>query len=104
MMLTGFEHAEVLKVREERQSYLSPYIGNLQFAQDDAQVLHRAGSQEASPAHECGGFVVPLIIEEVDRILQRPGGCPVVLRGAEDEAVEGSDLLRPFLRMILRIF
>jgi hypothetical protein len=94
-VLSRGELAEVREVGEQRQRDLGADVGDVELAHDQAQVLDRAGAADAAVADETGRLVVPLGEEEVDRVLQRAGGRVVVLRGDEDEAVEGVDLLGP---------
>src|SRR5277367_4854856 len=51
----------------------------------------------------CGGLVAPLEVEEVERVLQRRGIPPVVLREDEHEATEGADELTPGARVLVLI-
>lgn len=91
----GLEGGEVLEVGEEGEGDLGADVGHLQFAGDAAQVLHGAGAAGAAVADEADGLVGPLGVQEVDGVLQGAGHGAVVLRGDDDEAVEGRDLLRP---------
>lgn len=91
------ELAEVLEVGEQRESDLVADIGDLEFAHHQSQVLDGSGATDAAVADEAGGLVVPLLVEEVDGVLQGAGGGVVVLGSDEDVAVEGGDLLGPGL-------
>jgi hypothetical protein len=66
-------------------------------------VFHRSCPARAAVADEPGRLVVPLGEEEIDRVLERAADAVVVLRRHEDVAVEGSDLRRPLLRVLLGV-
>jgi hypothetical protein len=54
-------------------------------------------------AHEAGGLVVPLAIEEIERVLQRGRDAVVVLGRHKDVPVERRDLLGPRSCVRLRV-
>jgi hypothetical protein len=98
-----FEDAEVLEIRKQRETDLSAHRGDLQFGHDQPQILDCAAARHAAVTDETGRFVVPLRIEEIDRVLQRAGRRVIVLRRDENETIERSDLRRPLFGVRLRI-
>ena len=74
------EGSVVLELRPERQCDLRAHIGQLQLAGDEPQVLDRPVAARAEVRHEADRLVVPLVVEEVDGVLQRAGRRVVALR------------------------
>jgi hypothetical protein len=58
-------------------------------------VLHRSGPTGAAVADEAGRLVVPLLVKQVERVLERGGRTAVVLGRQEYEGVESIYLFRP---------
>jgi two-component system nitrogen regulation response regulator GlnG len=103
VLRAGLEVGEVLEIREQRKLHRDAHVGNQQFAHHQAQVLDRARTTGAAVADEAGGLVVPLAVQEIDRVLQRGRSGVVVLRRHEDEGIETRDLRRPDLGVRLAV-
>ena len=103
MMRCRFEDAEVLEVGVERERDLRAHVGDHQLSHDESKVFDGPGAARAAVANETRRPLVPLVVEVVDRVLQRARRGMVVLGRHEDERVEGCDLGRPCLRVIVRV-
>lgn len=57
VVLTGLEDAEVLELGHERQCHLLAYVGHLQFAGDQAQVLDGAGAADTAVRDEAAALL-----------------------------------------------
>src|SRR5690606_25886182 len=85
------------------QRDLAAHGGDLHLGQRQPQVLHRADAALHAVADEPGRLVVPLRVQEVDRVLQRRGHGVVVLGGDEDEPVEGADGTGPAAGLLVAV-
>src|SRR2546430_5092566 len=103
MMWCRLENAEVLEVGEERERDLCAHVGDHQLSHDESKVFDCPGAARAAVADETGRLVVPLLVEVVDRVLQRARRGMVVLGRHENERVERCDLGGPCLRVIVRV-
>ncbi len=102
-MVGGFEAGHFLEVGEEGEGDLVADGGDLDFGEDEAEVLDGAGAAGAAVADESGGFVVPFGVEEVDGVFEG-GVCGVVVFGGdEDEAVEGADFGSPIFGVLFGV-
>ena len=61
------KHAEILKIREERQHHLSPNVSDLDLVADAAQMLDRTDAVRRAISDKTGGLVIPLGKQKVDR-------------------------------------
>ncbi|VVT18422.1 hypothetical protein SPHINGO361_140271 [Sphingomonas sp. EC-HK361] len=73
----------------------------MQFSDDTAQMLDGANAARAAIAHETRSLVVPLVEQEIDRVLERTGGRMVIFRRHEHEGIERCDRARPGFGMLL---
>src|SRR5258705_1802927 len=62
------EDAVILEVGGDRQGELGADIRQLQFTGDEAQVLDGTDATGGPVAHEAGRLVVPLAVDEVERV------------------------------------
>src|SRR5690349_13747642 len=63
------KHREILEVHHEGERHLRANGRDGQFSHDEAEVLNGPDPACATIAHEPGHFVIPLAVQEVDRIL-----------------------------------
>ncbi len=102
-MREGCEFAVVDEVSRQGQGDLAANGGNLQLCGDEAEVLDGAGTTDGAVAYERRRLVVPLRVDEVDRVFQRTRSGMVVLRSDEDVAVKFGNLRRPRLGVLIRV-
>ena len=100
---SGLKVVKFSKSVKSEKRHLVAHGRDLHLGHHQPQVLHRARPAGAAVADEAGRLVVPLGVQEIDRVLERAGGAVVVLGRHEDVAVEGSDLRRPRLRVLLGV-
>src|SRR5467141_3113048 len=102
-MWCRLEDAEVLEVGVERDRDLVADVRAHQLSHDESKVFDGPDAARAAVTDETRRLAVPLLVEVVDCVLQRARRGMVVLGRHEDERVEGCDLGRPCLRVIVRI-
>lgn len=88
MEIRGFEDAPVFKIREAREQDLRTDVGDLQFAQDQSEMLGGSGAAHGTVADDAGGFVRPFGFRGIERVFERSAHRVVVFGDDEDEAVE----------------
>ena len=77
LLASRLEDAEVLEVCEEGKADLRFHAGDLQFPHHQSQILHCTYSACAAVANESCCLVDPLVVEEINGILERAIGASV---------------------------
>src|SRR6266478_4432819 len=103
MLGSRLEDAEVFEIGEEGKTDLRFHVSDLQFPHHQSQMLHRACPRCAAVADESRRLVDPLVVEEINGILERARRPVVVFGRHEDVGVEGGDLRRPLLGVLMGV-
>src|SRR2546423_11999784 len=88
VVLRRFENVEVLKIGHERELDLVLHGRDLEVGHHRAQLRHGSRSARTHITDKPRRLVVPLTVEKVDGVLERPIHAVVVLRSDKDVAVE----------------
>src|SRR6266481_1516978 len=88
VVLRRFENAEVLKIGHERELDLVLHGSDLDVSHDRTQLRHGSRGSGPAIADKPRRLVVPLTVEKVDGVLERPIYAVVVLGRDKDVAVE----------------
>lgn len=97
------ELGEVLEVGEQRKHHLGPDRGDHELGQHQTQVLDGARAADTAIAYKASRFVVPLLGQEIDRVLEGALNAVIVLWCDKHEAIELCDFSRPHLSVVLGI-
>ena len=87
-VLRRFENVEVLKIGHERELDLILHGCDLEVGHHRAQLRHGSRSARTAITDKARRLVVPLTVEKVDGVLERPIHAVVVLGRDKDLAVE----------------
>src|SRR5258705_11949155 len=88
MLGMRIEDAEVFEIGEKGKTDLRFHVGDLQFSHHQTQTLYRAYPRCAAVADEASRLVDPLVVEEINGILERSRSPVIVFGRHEDVGVE----------------
>ena len=81
----------VLKIDDIVEHELGAYISNMQLTHHLPELLHCPRPSHGTIADKPSRFIMPLVKEVIDGILQHPWDAVIVFRGDKNIGIKGSD-------------